>query len=652
MSKGSAIVGFILCFLAGMGLMWGIDRGAGAGRGGPEIAAEGGVWSDDAAAVPVSSKDPVWGSRTAPVTIVEFTDYQCPYCSRADGTVKQIRDKYGPEKVRVVLKHNPLPFHQQATPAHEAAVVVHQLGGSKALWKFHELCFANQRALTPESFPGWAEQAGVERAKFDAQFKAGAGKEKVQQDLALGRQVGVSGTPAFFINGVFLSGAQPLPTFTAEIDKQLAEAQQETARGTAADQIYVKLCNKNKQQQAKPEEKPKPPPEKPAQDDKTVWKVPVADSDPVKGGKDALVTIVEFSDFQCPFCSRVEATVKQVMDTYGDKVRVVWKDNPLPFHKRAEPASELAREAQAEKGDKGFWAAHGLLFENQQKLEDEDLFGYAEKLGLNAAKVKRAIADSKYRDLLDAAQDVAMDFNASGTPHFFINGRRLVGAQPFEQFKGIIDEEIAKAEALLKKGVKPKDLYAELTKDGKEPPPPEKKEAGEPPKNAPWKGAERAKVVIHEFSDFQCPFCSRVEGTMKQVVDEFGKQVKIVWRNKPLPFHDKAGLAAEAAMEAYAQKGNEGFWAMHGKLFANQQELGREALEKYAKEMGLDVERFKKALDDHTHKAAVDRDVADSDKIGIDGTPGFIIGGYFLSGAQPYPAFKKLIKRALKDAKK
>ena len=119
MNKGTAIVGFLLSFIAGMFLMWGIDR-----RSGVEIAAEGsgsGSFDHSAASVPVTTKDPVWGNANAPVTIVEISDFECPFCSRVGPTMKQIKDTYGPDKVRIVWKHNPLPFHKNARPAHEAA---------------------------------------------------------------------------------------------------------------------------------------------------------------------------------------------------------------------------------------------------------------------------------------------------------------------------------------------------------------------------------------------------------------------------------------------------------------------------------------------------------------------------------------------------
>ncbi|MEO5727838.1 MAG: thioredoxin domain-containing protein [Byssovorax sp.] len=654
MNKGTAIVGFLLCFIAGMGLMWGVDRNGSAHHGGEEIAASadgGGTWSDEDAAVPVSSKDPTWGNRTAPVTLVLFSDFQCPFCSKVETTITQLKEKYGPDKLRVVWKSNPLPFHPNARPASLAAETVFRLGGSKAFWKFHGLAFQNQQALSPEKYEQWAVQSGVDKAKWKASFDKGEFAKKIDDDMAVGKTVGVQGTPASFINGNFLSGAQPLEKFTAVIDEELGKAKAAIAQGTKADKVYAKLAGENKAKApAKADAKPDA---KPAEDDKTVWKVPAGDG-PAKGGAEALVTIVQFSDFQCPFCSRVEPSIDDVMKTYGNKVRLIWRNNTLPFHPRAEPAAELAMEARAQKGDKGFWDAHAMIFKNQTKIADEDLLGYAKELGLDVDKVKVAIKDHKYKPGMDADMELADDIQASGTPHFFINGRRLVGAQPAEKFKAVVDEELKKAEALLAKGVKAKDIYAETIKEGKEPPPPEKKTVDAPAPNSPWKGGKDAKVTMQVFSDFECPFCKRVEDTLKQVDAAYGDKIKVIWRHKPLAMHKNAPLASEATQEAYAQKGNVGFWKMHGLLFEKQgsgpEVLQRPALESYAETLGLDMPKFKKALDANTHKAFVDSESAVADKAGISGTPAFVINGYFISGAQPFAKFKKIIDKALAEA--
>ncbi len=646
MNKGTAIVGFFMCFLAGMFLMWGIDRSRGVEIEGEHVAA--GAVDHSAAPIPVTSADPIWGDPAAPVTVVEISDFECPFCGRVAPTIEKVKETYGKD-VRVVWKNNPLPFHKHARPVHEAAMVVFALGGNDAFWKFYKNAFANQKALTEENIEKWAKESGVDMAKFKEEYKAKKYDKKIEEDIALARKIGASGTPAFRINGVTISGAQPFEKFKEVIDQELAASKKLLAAGTPPEEVYLKRTKENAS--ASPE-KPAERPER--KEDTDVWAVPIAKGDPERGPKDALVTIVEFSDFQCPFCKRVEATLKQVMDTYKDDVRIVWKDNPLPFHPRALPAANLARYAYETKGNKAFWDAHDALFESQPKLEDDDLKGIADKLGLPWGGVKAAIDANKYDDKFSESQDLGTDLKARGTPHFFVNGRRLSGAQPFEKFKELIDDRLAVAKAMVAKGTPKAKVYEEIVKSGKAPPPPETKELPPPPKDSPVKGAKNAKVLIQEFSDFECPFCSRVEPTLKAIEQQYGDKVKIVWRNMPLPFHKKAPLAAEAAYEVYQQKGDKGFWQYHDTLFENQKSedgLLRPALEKYAQEMGVDMAKFNAALDNHTHKDRIDQDKDAGNKAGISGTPAFVINGYYLSGAQPLPAFKKLIERALKEAR-
>src|SRR5690242_12965383 len=210
MNKGTAIVGFIICFLAGMALMYGFDHS----RKNFDMTAEsGGAWSDHDSPVPVDSKDPVWGSRSAPVTMVVFSDFQCPFCSRVENTVNELKAKYGKDKLRIVWKNTPLPFHPNAKPAAIAAEAVFRLGGSNAFWKFHDTAFSNQKDLSPEKYEQWAVEAGVDRAKFKDLITKPEVAAKVDADTAVGKSAGVTGTPASFINGVFLSGAQPTDKF-------------------------------------------------------------------------------------------------------------------------------------------------------------------------------------------------------------------------------------------------------------------------------------------------------------------------------------------------------------------------------------------------------------------------------------------------------
>jgi protein-disulfide isomerase len=157
------------------------------------------------------------------------------------------------------------------------------------------------------------------------------------------------------------------------------------------------------------------------------------------GGAKAPVTIVEFSDYQCPFCSRAEGTVDQVMKTYGDKVRLVYRDFPLPMHPQARPAAEAANCANAQGK---FWEYHAKLFANQSALGEDKLKEYAKDLGLDPAKFDQCLATKPFKGAIDKDIADASKVGVTGTPAFFINGRMLSGAQPFDKFKEVIDEEL------------------------------------------------------------------------------------------------------------------------------------------------------------------------------------------------------------------
>lgn len=596
--------------------------------------------------VPVGPADPVRGNRDALVTIVVFTDFQCPFCSRFAATLEKVRTFYGPEDVRIVLKNEPLEFHEYAAYAAVVGQGVFATKGADAFFRFHDAAFANQRGIGPDAVMSWASAAGADPQVIRSGVEQRLWEQKVQGDLTLADKLGARGTPSAFINGERLSGAQPFEKVRAVIDAQLAKAKAKVAAGTPRLAVYRAVVAENYV--------PPPPDDgdadEPREDTTTVWKVPVAGA-PARGPSSALVTIVEFSDFQCPFCKKAEATLAQIQREYGEKVRVVWRDEPLPFHPRATPAARLARFARGAKGDAGFWDVHDRLFDAQPKLEDEDLEGVARGAGLDVKKAMAAVRGESFDKAIAADHALAENVSVAGTPHFFINGRRLVGARPIEDFRPIIDAEITRAEGLLAKGITKAGLYDALIKDGANAK--KLRETRTPPavgKTAPFMGPANAKVVIQQWSDFQCPFCARVESTLADLMKAYPSQVKVVWRDKPLSFHPYAKIAAEAAREAYAQKGNAGFDKMRKLLFAHPYAdggLDRDALDGYAKQVGLDVKKFDAALDTHAHVAAIEADDAAGKEVGINGTPGFLIGPYLLSGAQPVTKFKALVEDVL-----
>ncbi len=158
-------------------------------------------------------------------------------------------------------------------------------------------------------------------------------------------------------------------------------------------------------------------------------------------------------------------------------------------------------------------------------------------------------------------------------------------------------------------------------------------------------GAEGAKVTVVEFSDFECPYCSRAASVANQIKKKYTKDVRFVFRQFPLSFHKNAHLASQAALAA----GAEGkFWEFHDKLFENQKALGRDNLEKYAGELGLDMDKFKKALDDGTYKAAVDKDIELGNKVAVTGTPTMFINGTRVRNPTDFNTVSAQIDKLLK----
>jgi protein-disulfide isomerase len=204
-----------------------------------------------------------------------------------------------------------------------------------------------------------------------------------------------------------------------------------------------------KAQKASPTTRPKTQEEKEEQE--TVLEAEdlalIEDSETVKGNPEAPITIVEFSEYQCPYCKRyVDETYGKLWDEYGDKIRYIFRDYPLPFHQHAQKTAEAARCGGEQ--DK-YWEYHDLLFErNSEWASSEDpnsvLNDFAKELGLDTDQFSECLSSGKYTQAVKDDFKLGQRVGVSGTPSFFINGRLLVGAQPFENFKVIIEEELSK----------------------------------------------------------------------------------------------------------------------------------------------------------------------------------------------------------------
>jgi protein-disulfide isomerase len=539
--------------------------------------------------------------------------------------------------------------------AAEAAMAANAQG---KFWQMHDKLFEANNTRQPDSLKQekvdqMARDIGLDMERYQRDVNAPETGQVIRDDSAQAQKLGANGTPAFFIDGAKISGALPFESFKAVIDAQMKRANAALAAGVAKKDLYENLV---KDGQSGP---PAPPPQ--AAPQATVRNVEPGDG-PAIGGKKPKVTIVEWSDFQCPFCGRVEPTLKQILTTYKDDVRIVWRNEPLSFHPNAMPAAKAAM-AAAKQGNDKFWKMHDLMFANQSALSEAKYEEWAKEIGLNLPKWK---ADKESPEVMAAiTKDSAYgtQMGADGTPSFFINGKFISGAMPFETFKPVIDEQIRKADELLKKGVKHEKLYQTLVDDNvkgavggttaQAAAPGEEQKFEVQAGGSPAMGAKNAPVTIVEWSDFQCPFCGRVEPTLKQVMTSYGNKVRIVWKNQPLSFHPNAMPAAEAAMAAYEQ-GNDKFWAMHGKLFEKQNELSPAYYEQVAREIGLDMGKWKASVASHKAQASIQADMAAGNAVGANGTPTFFINGRKLVGAMPFESFKQIIDAELasKVAKK
>ncbi len=166
--------------------------------------------------------DPVLGEKDAPVTIVSFEDFQCPYCKRAyDDAIQQIKKGYiDTGKVKYVFRDFPLSFHPNAAPAAEAAECADEQG---KFWEYHDALYANQNKLGKEMYTKIAQELKMDITKFSQCIDSGKYKQEVQKDFEYGQSIGVSGTPTFFVNGIKLVGAQPYEAFKQVIDAELAK---------------------------------------------------------------------------------------------------------------------------------------------------------------------------------------------------------------------------------------------------------------------------------------------------------------------------------------------------------------------------------------------------------------------------------------------
>lgn len=319
--------------------------------------------------------------------------------------MKQIRETW-PNDVRIVLHNRPLDFHNRAMPAALGAMAAHQQG---KFWAYHDLLFERKKFEDPD-LEAMAQDLGLDMDKWRADYASPALETFVRKQDTACVKVGASGTPAFFVNGRSLSGAKPFPEFKTVIEEELEKARAEVAKGIARADIYDHMLGLGRRSPVSGLE-------------------PIAfrfnlEGNPAMGPANAAATLVIFSDFECPFCSRIVKPVHEAYEKMGGQLRVVFKQFPLTsIHANARPAA-LASLAAARQGK--FWRMHDLLFANQKRLSRAELSNWAKVAGLDVARFEADMQDPALLRQLQIDNQDAIQANVRGTPTSFLNGRRLL----------------------------------------------------------------------------------------------------------------------------------------------------------------------------------------------------------------------------------
>ena len=389
---------------------------------------------------------PTEGPADAPVTIVVWSDYACGYCNRVQGTLDQLGRLY-PGQIRYV--HRELPLDDDNTVAAEAGLAA---AAQHRYRPMHDRLFGVYGRVDRTSVELLASQIGLDMVRFRGDLDASTYRAQIAADVEDAKRLGVTGTPTFFINGRAVHGNQALKVFVDTVDTELARAAAAAAHHPP--DLYAALTDGGHAAADGPAETSEAAFEL---DPTKVYRVGLGLPGHQLGPDDAPVTIVEFSDFQCPFCARQAPTLAHIHAKYGASVRIVYRHLPMSFHSKAELAAEAAV-AAAEQGK--FWAFHDQVFAHPGQLARVDLESYAKAVGMDVGKLRAALDDRRYRDVVEAEGAAASALGVDGTPTTFVDGHPVVGSQSEATFDEMVDLELGEAKRAIAHGVAATDVYA------------------------------------------------------------------------------------------------------------------------------------------------------------------------------------------------
>jgi protein-disulfide isomerase len=382
------------------------------------------------------------GPAEAPVTIVAWTDHTCGFCYRAQHTLDALQRLY-PGQLRFV--HRFLPLDPDNTVAAEAALAAAAQGRFRPM---NDRIFAVGGRVDRAGLELFARELGLDMVRFRADLDAGRHRGQIEADARDAVALGLTGTPAFFINGRALPGDRPLKAFTDIVDEELVRA---ARAGVGYDALVATG---------------RPTADAPPADrrefrflaDQT-YKVGLGLPGHQLGPDDALVTIVVWGDLESAACATLAPILAQVRQRYGADVRLVYRHLPLWGHPQAALAAEAAV-AAAEQGK--LWAFHDAVLAHPGHLARAELEQIAGAAGLDLPRLRAALDDRRHRDAVAAEGAEAMALGVDTTPTLFVNGHAVVGSRDRAALEQIIDEHLARSRVITAHGLPARDLYAVL----------------------------------------------------------------------------------------------------------------------------------------------------------------------------------------------
>lgn len=562
----------------------------------------------------------IWkGPADAPVHIVEFADFECGYCAKVQPTLQRLFEAF-PGKVRLTIVHTPLAFHKRARPASLASLAAARQG---RFWQMHDRLFAAHTELSDAAFKAHASALELDLPRFTEDLADPKLEADIERHMGIGRAIGVDSTPTFYVNGTELPGAVPYAWFEALVRDEIRRAKGTPgfarARTAAAFPALARVAYPGPHAAPPSDEAAaaKPRPER--------YKIAIHADDPSKGPTDALVTIVEFADFECPYCAVVAPVVERVRADRPEDVRVVFKHMPLRNHRFALVAAAISLCAADQDA---FWPIHDALFAHdwRQGLSPESFAAMAQGAKIDAEKVGACLEQGGHRDTLLRHMDDAHHAEVQGTPTLFVNGRPVRGAADESTLGDLVDAELERARAKVSGGTAKADVYAATVADGAVNPPFSETTHDFDRAGLDLRGPGDAKARVTVFSAFGCRFCDAFSAELGELSERLGDRVSIAFKAFPTP-GDAPGMQALRAAFCAGEQGR--FWAVHDRLApvaTADLPIAVSGLSSDS-ELALDKGRYDACVAGEGVDDLIARDVAEALRAGVYGGPTVFVNG-------------------------